>query len=290
MRQGVLAAEAELDGDCLDERHAGGPAAVARRGRSRQREHWEKVAQTLPDLWGAASTQYYRRCEQALVRRHFGPLAGKRVLKLDLWNEAGNTRLLQWMSESGAAVFGIDLSWTTTARARANFAAEGRSGHVTQSDIRWLPFADGSFDHVYTMGTIEHIAEYEDAIAEIRRVLKPGGSALIGVPFLYDPFLRPLLVWVMDQFGKYPYSPERAFSGRGLRDAVERSGLRVEFRTGLMFAPGVLRLADLYWHTRGSRLRRLTPPVLHLFEFAERRWEWARRLGYLLAVVAHKQS
>ncbi len=253
-----------------------------------QRARWDGVATSWPDLYGAQSTQYYRRCEIALVQRYLGDARGKTVLKLDLWNEAVNTRLLQWIEGQGARVFGMDLSGVTTGRARKNFAHESRTGHFTQGDIRSLPFAAGSFDFVYTMGTIEHVREYELAIREVSRVLKPGGIAVIGVPYKWDVFLRPLLVWALERFDLYPYSPERAFGAAELRATVERNGLTVEQRTGLLFVPGFVRLADLFLHVRGFPLQRLTAAATRPFEYAEQRWEWARRLGYLVAVVARK--
>lgn len=258
--------------------------------RRQQRERWENVAHTLSDLYPAPSTQYYRRCEVALVERYLGPLRGKKILKLDLWNEAVNTRLLQWMESQGAEVYGIDLSVTTTRRACANFASEGRTGHFAQADIRGLPFASGSFDCVYTMGTIEHIEEYELAIREVRRVLKKGGTTVIGVPHKWDPFLRPLIVWILERFDAYPYTPERAFGGNELRATVERNGLRVTDRSGLMFVPGVIRLLDLFLHVHAPAWCRLSPLLLWPFEQAERRWDWARRLGYLVAVAARKDG
>jgi ubiquinone/menaquinone biosynthesis C-methylase UbiE len=161
-------------------------------------------------------------------------------------------------------------------------------GHFMQADMRSLPFPEASFDFVYTMGTIEHVREYELAIREVCRVLKPAGTALIGVPHKWDPFLRPLVVWVLERLKRYPYSPERAFSAAELRAAVERNGLIVEQRTGLMFVPGIVRLADLFLHVRGLPMERVTSAATRPFEYAELRWEWARRLGYLVAVVARK--
>src|ERR1700687_1565325 len=86
---------------------------LAGRGAREQRERWDVLARSWPDLFAASSTQYYRRCEIALVTRHLVNPRGKTVLKLDLWNEAVNTRLLQWMEGQGARVFGIDLSGVT---------------------------------------------------------------------------------------------------------------------------------------------------------------------------------
>jgi hypothetical protein len=112
--------------------------------------------------------------------------------------------------------------------------------------------------------------------------------ALIGVPNKWDLFLRPLVVWVLDRLNLYPYSPERAFGASELRAVVERNGLTVEQRTGLLFVPGVVRLADLFLHVRGLPMQGLTSAVTRPFEYAESRWEWSRRLGYLVAVVARK--
>lgn len=254
----------------------------------RERVHWDDVARAMPDLSGARSTACYRVCEQALVERTLAPRAGEWLLKLDLWNEAVNTRLLQWLDDRGVRVTGIDLSAVTTTRARDNFIREGRVPAFAQADIRALPFATGSVDAVYTMGTIEHIAEYRQALAEVRRVLRPGGRALIGVPHRWDIFGRPLLAWVLQRLGRYPYSPERSFGAGELRAVIEDAGLRVSARTGLLFVPGLLRLADLALHVRRHPLERVTAALVAPFERAELQWEWSRRLGYLLAVVAHK--
>ncbi|MEO8604865.1 MAG: methyltransferase domain-containing protein [bacterium] len=253
-----------------------------------QRARWDALANSWPDLYGARTTQHYRACEIALLSRTIGSVRHRRVLKLDLWNEAVNTRLLQWLESEGAQVYGIDLSAVTTQRAARNFAGEGRRGGFAQADIRALPFADASFDVVYTMGTIEHIAEYELALCEAARVLRPGGIAIVGVPHKWDPFLRPLVVWVLERLKRYPYSPERAFSAAELGAVVQRSGLQVEQRTGLLFLPGVVRLADLFLHVRNHPLQHLMGALARPFMRAELRWAWARRLGYLVTVVARK--
>ncbi len=255
-----------------------------------QRRQWDDLALSMPDLYPAASTQYYRRCEMALIRRYVPDLAGKRVLKLDLWNEAVNTRILQWMQSQGAEAYGLDLSAVTTARARANGRAPHPYLHIVQADIRGVPFAASSFDFVYTMGTIEHIDEYQAAVDEVGRVLKPGGLAIVGVPHKWNLYLRPLMVLALDAVGKYAYAPEKAFSSRELREVLEKSGLRVERRTGILSIPPILRMADLYLFRSGQSPARLLRPLLDAFAWAETRWEWLGRLGYLLVHVARKPS
>lgn len=48
-----------------------------------------------------------------------------------------------------------------------------------------LPFEDDSFDEIITFNTLEHIYDDKAALAELARVLKPGGKICITVPFLY---------------------------------------------------------------------------------------------------------
>ncbi len=252
--------------------------------RRRQRAYWDRTAASLPDLFEAPSTQYYRRAEIALFRRAFGDLSGKRLLKLDLWNEAINTRILHWARAEGCRVTGMDLSAVVAARARAN----GPSLSLVQGDIRDLPFRDGSFDFVYTMGTIEHIDEYPRAVEEVFRVLAPGGRAVIGVPHKWDLWLRPLFVEILDHMGKYLYSPEKAFTVRELREVVEASGLVVTGRTGLLALPWFLRMGELWLYTNRVPLWRLSPLLLAPFDALEAAREWPAAFRYLVAVVAEK--
>ncbi len=51
-------------------------------------------------------------------------------------------------------------------------------------DIQSLPFADASYDFVYASHVLEHVRDDQKAVAEIRRILKPGGMAVLPVPVL----------------------------------------------------------------------------------------------------------
>jgi SAM-dependent methyltransferase len=286
-----------VNGESLLRIHEGGrvraalevdPRANGDAVRALQRMAWDRVAAAVGDLGGAPSTAYYRRCEIALIRRFVGDLAGKRVLKLDLWNEAFNTRILHWMADQGAEAHGLDLSRVVAHRARRNTRLAGKPARLVRADIRELPYPQSSFDFVYTMGTIEHIDEYVQAIAEVRRVLRPGGRAIIGVPHKWNLFLRPALVWLLDRFGKYAYAPEKSFGSGELRRAIEQTGLVVAARTGILTIPGLLRIADVFCFTRRIPLYRLSPLALWPFERLETRYRWPGRFGYLMAMLAEK--
>lgn len=81
----------------------------------------------------------------------------------------------------GGVYTGINVdqgSTDVTRRALTVFGLDGVAQQVSAID---LPFADGAFDIVYSFGVLHHIVEVNKAVAEIERVLKPGGELLIMV-------------------------------------------------------------------------------------------------------------
>jgi len=254
------------------------------------RRFWDQVGSNFPDLAGALSTDYYAECERRLFDDHFTPLGGLKILKTDLWDEAKNTRILAWAAAHGACAYGIDLAAPTVAGARETFRAARTTLRAAVADVRALPFPDGSFDAIYSMGTIEHFAETETAVAEITRVLRPGGRAIIGVPNRLDPFLRPLLVRLMIAFGLYAYGEEKSYSRRALRNMLERAGLQVVAETGILFIPGWLRMLDLACECWCRPLRTVVRPLVRPFIWIDRHVPAVRRHGYLLATVVRKRA
>ena len=256
---------------------------------SRYQNFWEGVGRRFPDLGGAASTRYYAQNEQRLFTEHFPALDGLTILKTDLWDEAKNTRILAWAGRHGAHAFGIDISEPTVRQARAAF--DGQPGLPLQGvvgDVRDIPFKDDSFDAVYSMGTIEHFDATERAVAEMVRVLKPGGRAIIGVPNRHDPFLRPALATVMQWLGLYAYGYEKSYSRRALRTMLERAGLTVVTETAILFIPGWLRMLDLACHAWCRPLSMITGALVWPFVQLDASVPAVRRHGYLLATVVTK--
>ena len=258
-----------------------GPAEAYRR-------FWARVGERFPDLGGAASTRYYAANEQRLFTEHLLPLSGVRILKTDLWDEAKNTRILAWAAHRGARAFGIDISEPIVMQARAAFTPESGPLRAAAADVRALPFRDASFDAVYSMGTIEHFQETEQAVKEIARVLKPGGRAIIGVPNRFDPFLRPLLATLLQAVGLYAYGYEKSYSRRALRKMLERAGFSVAAETSILFIPGALRMLDLACHSWCRPLSVVTAALIWPFVRLDRNVPAVRRHGYLLATVAIK--
>ncbi|MBI4574492.1 MAG: class I SAM-dependent methyltransferase [candidate division NC10 bacterium] len=247
---------------------------------------WDDVAAHFPSLKGAASTEYYFECERMLYEQFFPPLRDRLLFKTDLWDEAKNTEILRYAAEQGARPAGLDIALGIVQEA-AQVLREHRPGFIV-GDVRAIPFRSDSFDLVYSMGTIEHFPDYDVSVREIFRVLKPGGTAIIGVPNKLDPFLRPLMVCLLQQCGLYAYGREKSFTPHALRRLLESHGFRVKDTSGILFIPGWLRILDLWCYTRRSRLTWLTGWMVRPFAWLYRRLPAVRRHGYLIACVVDK--
>jgi S-adenosylmethionine decarboxylase len=250
------------------------------------RRFWHHTGEDFPTLTGAPSTRLYFENEKQLLTMALPALAGLSLLKTDLWDEAKNTCILQWAADQGARVHGIDLSEPIARGARAAFGTRALAPAV--ADVRRLPFADRSFDAVYSMGTIEHFAETETSVHELARVLKPGGRLILGVPNRHDPFLRPAFVWLLSCLGLYAYGLEKSYSRRALRRMLEGAGLDVAVETGILFIPGWIRMFDLWCHTRARTLAPVARALVQPFVWLDGRIPSLRRYGYLLASVGVK--
>ena len=77
----------------------------------------------------------------------------------------------------GARITAVDISSTSLGQAQAQVTAAGLANvSFQQVDVLELPFAAGSFDHVFVCFLLEHLRQPETALAELRRVLKSGGT------------------------------------------------------------------------------------------------------------------
>ncbi len=94
----------------------------------------------------------------------------------------GSGRLLLDLTRRGFETVGIDLSPTMIDATRELFRRNGLAPpELFVADVESLPFGDGRFDLVTAGGVIEYLAEDDAALAEIRRVLAPGGRLVVSV-------------------------------------------------------------------------------------------------------------
>ena len=88
------------------------------------------------------------------------------------------TDLLQF-ARGGAKVTGVDLTPRSIETSRHHLELYDQAGEFAIADCERLPFAEASFDVVYSNGVLHHTPDTVGAVREIHRVLKPGGQARV---------------------------------------------------------------------------------------------------------------
>ena len=83
------------------------------------------------------------------------------------------------LAGAGACVTGMDLTPPAVRLARRHLQISKLPGSVLEGNAELTPFADGTFDAVYSHGVLHHTVDTQRAIDEVHRVLKPGGEAVI---------------------------------------------------------------------------------------------------------------
>lgn len=81
------------------------------------------------------------------------------------------------VARQGHPVHAIDLSETVLQEAQRRATDAGVAGQIefSQADLTKLPFADGTFNRVFSWGVVIHIPDAGRALRELARILKPGG-------------------------------------------------------------------------------------------------------------------
>src|SRR5512134_294978 len=100
---------------------------------------------------------------------------GKRVLEIG----SGLGTDARVIIGKGGDYTGINVDQASTEAAAQALRAFSLPGRVLQRDATCLDFPDGAFDVVYSFGVLHHIPAVGAAVAEIHRVLKPGGELLV---------------------------------------------------------------------------------------------------------------
>lgn len=128
----------------------------------------------------------------------------KRVLEIGC---GLGTMLMNW-ARNGALVSAADLNPTSIAQTKRRFELHGLEGDIRLMDANKLEFPDEAFDYVYSWGVLHHSPNLEKSLAEMMRVLKPGGG--FGL-MLYNR--RSVLHWYKTEFIEGFLHYENSFLG-----------------------------------------------------------------------------
>lgn len=103
-------------------------------------------------------------------------VAGKNVLEIGLGEGSESERLIR----GGARWSGVDLTAESVDRVRTRLSLRDLPyEELRQGSVLDLPFADDTFDVVFSHGVLHHVPDIKQAQREIHRVLRPGGELII---------------------------------------------------------------------------------------------------------------
>ena len=209
-------------------------------GKARQPPH--------PGLPAARSARRGLRPRPALKLGEEGPLAspaegeGKEPLRLlDLCCGTGDICFYaEEAAGRGVRVTGADFTLPMLAVARKRRGEGSHSSAFVQADALSLPFPDGGFDAITVGYGLRNIADPRAALSEMRRVLAPGGRAVVldfGKPdnpianALYQAYLRimmPAVGWIFhgdpETYLYIPESLKRYPAQRGMEEMMREAG------------------------------------------------------------------
>lgn len=162
---------------------------------------------------------FQRWVEAPLFERLGGRAEGLKVLEVGCGRGVGTQIILERFGAREVHALDVDPDMIARARARlAHYPPERLT--LAVGDVTRLEAADASYDAVFDFAILHHVPVWQDGVAEIRRVLKPGGR------FYFEEVTRHFLdKWFARTFLEHP--AENRFSGREFVAELERQGLRV---------------------------------------------------------------
>jgi ubiquinone/menaquinone biosynthesis C-methylase UbiE len=209
---------------------------IARRVQAEQEAHEQtdvnKNSRKLKGRFNHIKTYPSKKRLNAYKRGYFKDMAGKQVLDYGCgWGKASLNYL-----KHGATVHGIDIAANHVAGAEKTAAKAGFTSDKCMfevMDAHALSYADNSFDMVIGNSILHHL-DADTALAEVYRVLKPGGRALFSEPLADNPLLR--LFRKMTPNARTV--DERPFSGRAVQRLADPKCWAIEsIYCGLIEAP-----------------------------------------------------
>jgi SAM-dependent methyltransferase len=139
--------------------------------------NYRAIQKLLPDALRRYVLHFEARIEDAIADKAASLAAGARVLDAGA-GEGAYASAFARQRYTGVDLAVGDTSWDYS---RIDVLA----------DLAALPFPDGTFDFQLNIVTLEHVPEPARVLAELRRVLKPGGELLLVVPHEWEEHQQP---------------------------------------------------------------------------------------------------
>jgi ubiquinone/menaquinone biosynthesis C-methylase UbiE len=184
----------------------------------------------------------FRRRRDVTVERTLQLLpAGGKVIDLG----CGAAPVVAELRKRSVPCTGLEYAEDMLKHARERLRSMGLDdGDLHQGDCRHTPFQDGQFDVVVSLGVISYVENYSEALAEIRRLLKPGGHAIISFrnrfnPILSDPIRAAVTAGkaLTGRLAPEPYKIGRFMDHREFQRKMQEQGLELCDFVGIGFGP-----------------------------------------------------
>jgi SAM-dependent methyltransferase len=239
--------------------------------------YWDELLGEFQDhspalrLWRAYMREVYGR----LIRNWLGPNQ-RLCLKTDLFEEAVSEE--GPLADLGPNSLGIDGSSLIVQAARQNLARHGLKPGLLVGDLRHIPFKNGALSGILSGSSLDHFADPAEiavSLAELRRILAPGGTLVITFDNPHNPvvWLRNGLPFIwLNRIGLVPYYVGPTYTRAEAYAHLTALGFKVTKVTAVAHAPRVLamvlvRIAErLGW----PALQRAVSALLQAFEVLER--------------------
>ena len=164
--------------------------------------------------------------------------AGKRVLDIG----CGTGQLLTQLQGRFEEVHGIDISGQAVAAACQN----GINAMVVDLNLEPLPYADGCFDVVTLLSTLQYFIDLDGILRECKRVISPTGRLILSVPNMRAVW-RIGKLFFLGSFPRVSMDPEgydggtlHYFAFSNLRELLRDHGFHVSQAHGIFCVPRVL--------------------------------------------------
>ena len=179
------------------------------------------------NFWEKGGRAYEDGCEAVALKRLL-PSAGAHLLELG----AGAGRNTPRYSGYERVTL-LDFSRTQLEQAKTRLGVCERYRFVA-ADIYRLPFVDGLFDGATMIRTLHHMAEPQQALAQVRRVLEPGATFIL--EYANKRNLKSMLRYLLRKQAWSPYSREAVeylplnfdFHPAAIRDWMRAAGFSIE--------------------------------------------------------------
>lgn len=186
----------------------------------------------------------------------------------------GSGGIMGDLVSSGYSVIGGDISWPMVQEAQRSIGARSGSGGYLQCDVEHLPFASASFDVVVCAGVLSFLADVDQGLRDLHRILKQPGLMVVTLPNLlrlnviFDPYYS-LKIGRSSGTKLYRYfhsdartqassnlaTPEaRKYIYGQLSQVFRNCGFEIEKTISLGFGPLTLGRKQLFSEKRADRM------------------------------------